>query len=229
MSDVRKPKRHPKFKPKAKAALTLARENLETAKDAAAKGRMNSAATSLVTAGEEAVKARVYWMIYEDIATFDAKRRSEKIYIEEKDLGLHLPKQTFLFILGAGHAAAMLLSQPDLLTEETSRALDSDPEGVLDQQLPGFAKLSKLYDRLEDIRQSTLSGPPKSGRGRIQLSSAEFEGLAMAIQGIIDFADYEQNHFERTDTDLLLVQERISLMVPFMDQLAARARREGGL
>jgi hypothetical protein len=220
-----KPVRHPKFESKARSALALAKENLETAKEAASKGRMNSAATSLVTAGEEVVKARIYWMVYEDIATFNPTRKGERIYFEEKDLGQHLPKQTLLFILGFGQAAAVLLSQPELMTDETSRALDLDPEGVLDRQLPGFAKLSKLYDRLEDIRQSTLSGPPKSGRGRLQLSSVEFEGLATAVGEIIDFADYEQNHFQRTDADLLRVQAQIALMVPSMEQLASKLQK----
>ncbi len=220
-----RPKLHPKFRLKARDALALAQDNFHTAQDSEGVGRRNSAANSLVTAGEEAVKARVFWLAYEDLVTFDPARRNERIYVSIRDLERHGPKQVLLLILDVTLAFGAAGLEFREFSQEKQRKFAGDPGPFLEQHVPGLNTLAALQDRLEDLRQSALSGMPKSGRPRPRLTPEEFANLSSAINTLIGFCDFEQNHYTREPGELLRSQRILAASMPGLIALAETLTR----
>ncbi|MDG6913115.1 MAG: hypothetical protein JRN35_08570 [Nitrososphaerota archaeon] len=198
---------NPQYLQRAKDALKMAKSNLKAAECNALEGDMRLAGADLVVAGEEVVRARVLFAVYEDIFTFDAQRKGERVFVSERELGKdHVRKYELLVALSAALMMALSLLEFRQATSTEKDAMSRDSGGWIQKRFSGTFKLLGFSEHLEELRQGRYSGLTTKGTPPPLLDQNTFKELYDAIEEQASMAEYEQEVYKRPPEELSRIQ-----------------------
>lgn len=193
---------------------------------------MDIAASDIVVAGEEVARARILFAVYEDLVTFDKTRRTERIYISEKQLSRdHKMKYAVLMAFGIGLSFGLsrlrLREMPPDEKDAFLTEAKQHSENWFKKNFEGLSTLLEFSDVLEDLRMSRYSGPTPRGTTPPTLSREDYQRLENAVSDQIDFASFEQNVYVRFPGELETLQANMPGVVKAIQDLLGELVKSG--
>ncbi len=205
----------------------MARANLKAAEREAKDADMRLAGADLVVAGEEAARARILFAAYEDIVTFDARRKSERVFISERELGKdHVRKYELLGALSVGLTAGKLHLEFNQATPAEREDMGKDPDGWVRRQFSCTFKLLEFSEHLEELRQGRYSGLTTKGTSPPLLDQETFNELYSAIEEQVSMAEFEQEVYHRPPGELTRIQAQLPGLLVLVEKLTEGIKEE---
>lgn len=212
---------------RAKDALKMAKSNLKAAERGAKEGDMRLAGADLVVAGEEVARARILFAAYEDIVTFDENRKSERVFVSERDLGRkHALKYELLSALSIGLTAGMLHMEMNQVAPTEREVMGRDPDGWVRKRFSSTFKLLEFSEHLEELRQGRYSGLTVRGTEPPVLDQDTFKEIHGAIEEQVGMAEFEQEVYQRPPGELTRIQAQLPGLLVLVEKLTNGLKEE---